>query len=191
MILPYIEQTNVYNQLDTSTIPFLLYGGTLNAQGNYTTASGGLLHKKAKGRAYDDPAFPAYQVAAKTKIDTFLCPSAPVGDRDPVHGYGGFDYMCFALSDVDALVGSATYGMRTPSAGSAAWLAQVVAPMLSCEGVGMGQITDGSSKTFLWIEDASRSHPSVPRFGAMSSRASRSCEKYMMNAKRKHCAKKP
>jgi len=176
VILPYIEQTNVYNQFDTTSIPFTLYGATLNTSGasagNYTTASGGLLHKKAKGRSYDDPAFPSGQVAAKTKIETFLCPSTPVGDRDPVHGYGGVDYMVFALSDVDTAPGSATYGMRTPSAGSAAWLAQVVAPMLSCDGVGMGQISDGSSKTLLWIEDASRSHPSVAKFGALSSRVS-------------------
>ena len=154
VILPYIEQTNVYNQFDVTTNPVTAYGATVNSTGNFTTPSGGLLHKKAKGRSYDDPAFPSGQVAAKTKIETFICPSTPVGDRDPVHGYGGVDYMVFALSDVDTAAGSATYGMRTPSAGSAAWLAQVVAPMLSCEGVGMGQITDGTSRTFLWIEDA-------------------------------------
>ena len=172
LILPYIEQTNVYNQFDVTASPVAAYGATVNAQGNFTTASGGLLHKKAKGRAYDDPAFPSGQLAAKTKIDSFICPSTPVGDRDPVHGYGGCDYMVFALSDVDTAPGSATYGMRTPSAGSAAWLAQVVAPMLSCEGVGMGAISDGSSKTLLWIEDAGRAHPSVAKFGAMSSRVS-------------------
>ena len=172
LILPYIEQTNIYNQFDTTTIPFALYGATVNSTGNYTTASGGLLHKKAKGRNYDDPAFPAGQVAAKNTINSFICPSTPVGERDPVTQYGGIDYMVFALSDVDTAVGSATYGMRTPSAGSAAWLAQVVAPMLSCDGVGMGQITDGSSKTLLWIEDASRAHPTVAKFGALSSRVS-------------------
>ena len=172
MILPYIEQTNIYNQFDTSTVPFALYGATVNSTGNYTTASGGLLHKKSKGRAYDDPAVPAYQVAAKTQINSFICPSTPVGDRDPVTQYGGMDYMVFALSDVDTLAGSATYGMRTIPAGSAAWLAQVVAPMLSCEGVGMGQVTDGTSKTLLWIEDAGRAHPTVAKFGALSSRVS-------------------
>jgi prepilin-type N-terminal cleavage/methylation domain-containing protein/prepilin-type processing-associated H-X9-DG protein len=172
MILPYIELSNVYNQFNTTANPFTAYGATLQSNGNYQTPSGGLLHRKAKGLAYDDPSFPAGQVAAKTKIDTFICPSTPVGDRDPQYGYGGVDYMVFALSDVDSTPGSATYGMRTPSAGSAAWLAQVVAPMLSCDGVGMGQITDGSSKTLLWIEDASRSNPAVAKFGAMSSRVS-------------------
>jgi prepilin-type N-terminal cleavage/methylation domain-containing protein len=172
MILPYIEQTNVYNQFDVSSNPFTAYGATLQSNGNYATANGALLHRKAKGRNYDDPAFPSGQIAAKTKIDTFICPSTPVGDRDPQYGYGGVDYMVFALSDVDATPGSATYGMRTPSAGSAAWLAQVVAPMLSCDGVGMGQITDGSSKTLLWIEDASRANPTVAKFGSMSSRVS-------------------
>ncbi len=171
-ILPYIEQANVYNQFNHAANPFTAYGATQNAAGIWTTASGALLHRKAKGLSYDDPAHPAGQLAAKTKIDTFLCPSTPVGDRDPIYGYGGIDYMVFALSDVDANPSSATYGMRTPSAGSPAWLAQVVAPMLSCEGVGMGQVTDGTSKTFLWIEDASRCHPSVQNFGAMSSRVS-------------------
>ena len=172
LILPFIEQTNVFNQFDVTATPVAAYSATVNSTGNFTTPSGGLLHKKAKGRNYDDPAFPSGQVAAKTNINTMICPSTPVGDRDPVYGYGGVDYMVFALSDVDTAAGSATYGMRTPSAGSAAWLAQVVPPMLSCEGVGMGQITDGTSKTFLWIEDASRAHPSVPKFGAMSSRVS-------------------
>jgi len=172
LILPYIEQSNVYNQFNTSANPLTAYGATVNSTGNFTTASGGLLHRKAKGLAYDDPAFPQGQLAAKTKIDTFICPSSPVGDRDPVHGYGGIDYMVFALSDVDSTPGSATYGMRTTPAGSAAWLAQVVPPLLSCDGVGMGQITDGTSKTFMWIEDASRSHPSVQNFGSLSSRVS-------------------
>jgi len=172
MILPYIEQANVYNQFNTSAVPWTNYGATLQSNGNYACASGGLLHKSAKGLAYDDPAFPAGQVAAKTKIDSFLCPSTPVTDRDPQYGYGAVDYMVFALSDVDAAPGSATYGMRTPGSGSAAWLAQVVAPMLNCDGGGMGQVLDGTSKTLLWIEDASRSNPTVARFGAISSRVS-------------------
>ncbi|MFM7076467.1 MAG: DUF1559 domain-containing protein [Planctomycetaceae bacterium] len=172
VVLPYIEQANVYNQFNHAANPFTAYGATQNAAGVWVTSAGAQLHRKSKGLSYDDPAHPAGQLAAKTKIDTFLCPSTPVGDRDPVHGYGGIDYMVFALSDVDANPSSATYGMRTPSAGSAAWLAQVVPPMLSCEGVGMGQVTDGTSKTFLWIEDASRCHPSVANFGALSSRVS-------------------
>jgi len=53
VILPYIEQTNLYNQFDVTSNPFTLYGATVNSTGNYTTASGGLLHKKAKGRSYD------------------------------------------------------------------------------------------------------------------------------------------
>jgi len=172
VILPYIEQANVYNQFNTSANPVTAYGATLHSSGNFATPSGALIHKKAKGLSYDDPSFPSGQVAAKTKIDTFLCPSTPVGDRDPIHGYGGIDYMVFALSDVDSTPGSATYGMRTPGSGSPAWLAQVVPPLLSCDGVGMGQITDGTSKTFMWIEDASRCHPSVSKFGALSSRVS-------------------
>ena len=78
--------------------------------------------------------------------------------------------MIVALSDVDARVGSPTYGMRKPGSGSDDWKSQVVAPMLNCDGGGMGRVTDGSSNTIMSIEDAGRSHPDVPEYGAFSSR---------------------
>jgi len=31
-------------------------------------------------------------------------------------------------------------------------------------GGGMGRVTDGSSNTIMWIEDAGRAHPDVPTF---------------------------
>ena len=131
-----------------------------------------LAARKSKGRNYDDPAHPSGQIAAKTKIDTFICPSVPISncERDPVHGYGGIDYMVVALSDVDSRPGSPTYGMRTTPAGSAEWKSQVVAPMLDCEGGGFNRVTDGTSHTILWIEDAGRAHPDVSIHGAYSTR---------------------
>jgi prepilin-type processing-associated H-X9-DG protein len=131
-----------------------------------------LLHRNSKGRNYDDPAHPSGQVAAKSVIDTFLCPSVPITrtERDPVHGYGAIDYMVLALSDVDSRLGSPTYGMRTTPSGSEDWKSQVVAPMLNCERGGISQVTDGTSHTILWIEDAGRSHPEVDQFGAFSTR---------------------
>jgi prepilin-type processing-associated H-X9-DG protein len=42
--------------------------------------------------------------------------------------------------------------------------------MLSCDGGGFKRVTDGSSNTILWIEDAGRSHPDVSIFGAYSTR---------------------
>ncbi len=170
-ILPYIEQGNIYNQFDHNSDPVALYSATPSGQ-NFVTPTGCVLHRKARGRNYDDPGFPAGQRAAKNQVPTFLCPSTPLdgGSRDPVHGYGGIDYMFVALSDIDSRVGSPTYGMRTPGAGSAAWLSQVVGGMLNCDGGGFGRVTDGTSNTILCIEDAGRAHPQVGSFGAFSSR---------------------
>jgi len=171
VILPYIEQSAVYDQFDHTTDPIAAYAATASGTG-FKTSTGCLLHRNSKGRNYDDPAHPQGQVAAKTIIDTFICPSTPVArvERDPVHSYGPIDYMVFALSDVDARPGSSTYGMRTMPSGSEEWKSQVVAPMLDCDGGGIGRVTDGTSHTIMWIEDAGRSHPDVNIFGAYSTR---------------------
>ncbi|MDZ4658389.1 MAG: DUF1559 domain-containing protein [Bythopirellula sp.] len=172
-ILPFIEQQAIYAMFDHEALPQTVYSATPSASGtSLTTPTGCLLHPDAKGRNYDDPAHPSGQVAAKSRIETFICPTTPVSSdsRDPVHGYGGIDYMIVALSDIDTTVGSATYGMRTPGSGSAAWQAQVVAPLLNCDGGGFGRVTDGASNTIMWIEDAGRSHPDVQNYGAFSNR---------------------
>jgi prepilin-type N-terminal cleavage/methylation domain-containing protein/prepilin-type processing-associated H-X9-DG protein len=171
VILPYIEQARVFAMFDHNSDPRTAYAATPSGD-SLKTATGCLLHPTAKGRNYDDPAYPSGQIAAKSKIEAFICPSTPVPNeaRDPVHGYGGIDYMIIALSDVDSRPGSATYGMRTPNSGSDDWKSQVVAPMLNCEGGGMERVTDGSSNTILWIEDAGRSHPDVTLYGAYSTR---------------------
>jgi prepilin-type N-terminal cleavage/methylation domain-containing protein len=170
-VLPYIEQTAVYDMFDHKTDPIAAYGATPSGEA-FKTPTGCLLHAKSRGRNYDDPAHPSGQIAAKTKIDTFICPSVPISnlERDPVHGYGGIDYMVVALSDVDGRPGSPTYGMRTTPSGSDEWKSQVVAPMLNCDGGGFNRVTDGSSSTLLWIEDAGRAHPDVSIFGAYSAR---------------------
>ena len=106
------------------------------ASGGYTTASSALLHPLARGLAYNDPRHPTGQQAAKTFVTTFACPSTPIrpGDRDPAHGYAPFDYMFAAVSDIDAREGSPTYRQRTP-ASDPQYLSQVVAGMLSCDGI--------------------------------------------------------
>jgi prepilin-type N-terminal cleavage/methylation domain-containing protein/prepilin-type processing-associated H-X9-DG protein len=170
-ILPFIEQMAVYNQFDHKTSPITAYSATPSGDG-FVTSTGCLLHADAKGRNYDDPLHPSGQLAAKAKIASFICPTTPIANesRDPVHGYGGIDYMIVALSDVDSRDGSATYGMRTPGSGSDVWKSQVVAPMLNCDGGGMERVADGSSNTIMWIEDAGRAHPDVTDYGAFSSR---------------------
>jgi prepilin-type N-terminal cleavage/methylation domain-containing protein len=171
-ILPYIEQQAIYDQFDTNADPRVVYSATVTASGALQTGTGCLIHPDARGRNYDDPAHPSSQLAAKAKIDTFICPTTPIpnGARDPMHGYGGIDYMIVALSDVDARTGSPTYGMRTPSSGSEEWKSQVVAPLLNCDGGTFGRVIDGASNTIMWIEDAGRSHPDVDIYGAYSTR---------------------
>jgi prepilin-type N-terminal cleavage/methylation domain-containing protein/prepilin-type processing-associated H-X9-DG protein len=174
LILPYIEQKQVYDLFDTKTNSLAAYGATQGAGGLWTTPSGAQLHRNALGRAYNDPLHPSGQAAAKTRIRTFQCPSTAIGPeaRDPVHAYAPFDYMFIALTDVDANPSSATYRQRTTPTGSPVWKAQVVAGMLNCDGGTFSNVIDGTSNTFLCIEDGSRSHPSVGKFGAYSSRVS-------------------
>ena len=167
-LLPYIEQQNVYNLLDVQTDPRVAYPGSLNGV-NWQTSTGCLLHPRAKGRSYDDPAHVSGQRAAKTQISTFVCPSTPLSgsSRDPIHGYGGNDYMFIDLTDIVEDPASANFGARASSAERAA---QVRAGMLSCDNQTLAGTIDGTSNTILCIEDASRAHPSVPLFGALSAR---------------------
>lgn len=73
------------------------------------------------------------------------------------------------LSDVDHRTSSATFGARTPS--NDPQIADMrVAGMLDCEASKMANTTDGTSNTLLCVEDAGRAHPSVAKFGALSSR---------------------
>jgi prepilin-type processing-associated H-X9-DG protein len=130
------------------------------------------LHPKAKGKSYDDLSHTSGQTAAKTTVNTFICPSVPNGPvRDPISGYGGFDYMFIALSDVNSTVGDPLYGQRQSGGPTGVpWKREVVEGCLNCADKGFERVTDGTSKTILCIEDASRSHPSVPLYGAYSSR---------------------
>ena len=170
-LLPYIEQLSVYNLLEHSGDSKTIYGAMLN--NGVWSVGAALIHRDSKGRAYNDPAHPSGQVAAKSKIPGFICPSAPIdgSSRDPVHGYGGFDYMFIAVSDVDTRVGSATFGARTPTS-DPAYLSQVVGGMLNCEGGSISRVSDGTSNTCLMVEDVGRAHPSVSAFGATSARQS-------------------
>ena len=165
IILPYIEENAVYDLFNHQADPIAAYSATPSGDA-FKTATGCLLHAKSKGRNYDDPAHPSGQ------IDGFVCPSAPISnaERDPIHGYGGIDYMVIALSDIDSRSGSPTYGMRTTPSGSEEWKSQVVGPMLDCNAGSISRVTDGTTHTILWIEDAGRAHPDVSTFGAYSSR---------------------
>ncbi len=170
-LLPFIEQTAVYNLFDHNFTDFAVSPYNMNPS-TRVTATGCLLHKNAKGRAYDDPSFPSGQVAAKAQISAYVCPTTPVSgaSRDPVHGYGGWDYMFIDLTDIMEDSTNPLFGERTQPTGSAIWRTQVQAGMLTCDKGGFGRVSDGTSNTILCVEDAGRSHPSVSSFGALSSR---------------------
>lgn len=172
-ILPYIEQQAVYDKFDHEALPSA-FGATFNAATNTWSSNGATLHAHARGRPYNDPANPQWQQAAKAQIKSYVCPSTPLAGlaRDPIGKYGGWDYMFIALTDVNEDPASAQFKMRTTPSGSAAWTAQAVLGMLNCDGSRMSATTDGTSNTFLCIEDAGRAHPSVSKFGATSSRPS-------------------
>lgn len=170
-LLPYIEQTAVYNMFDHNFTSFASASYNMNAN-TRVTATGCLLHKNAKGRAYDDPGHPSGQQAAKAQISTYVCPTTPISgtSRDPVHGYGGWDYMFIDLTDIMEDSSSSLFGERTQPTGSALWTAQVRTAMLTCDRGGFGRVSDGTSNTILCVEDAGRAHPSVSQFGTLSSR---------------------
>ena len=170
-LLPYIEQIAVYNLFDHTFSDYTLSPYNMNAT-TRVTATGCLLHRNARGRAYDDPSHPSGQVAAKSHIPAFVCPSTPAGpeSRDPVHRYGVWDYMFIDLTDIMETAGDPLFGERTQPTGSAAWLAQVRQGMLTCDNGGFGRITDGTSNTILCIEDAGRAHPNVGTYGSLSTR---------------------
>lgn len=169
-ILPYIEQIQVYNLFNHDANSLAVYGATLTS-GLYVTPSGCALHPKTKGLAYDDPNWPNGQVAAKTTIPSFVCPTTPISgrSRDP-QGYGGWDYMFIDLTDIMEIPTDPLFGERTQPTGTAIWKAQAKAGMLNCDGATFSSTLDGTSNTILCIEDAGRANPSVAAFGALSAR---------------------
>lgn len=171
-LLPYIEQQSVYNLFNFDADPFTRYNATL-VNDVYITQTGCVLHRGAKGIAYDDASHPQSQIAAKTNIPTYICPSTPIAGslRDP-NLYGAFDYMFIDLTDIMEDRTSPLYGQRTVPTGSDLWRQQVRNGMLTPEGGKLAGVIDGTSYTILCIEDAGRAHPDIPRFGSFSTRKS-------------------
>lgn len=94
LLLPYIEQLNVYHLFNHDANPRLptTYAAVPAPSGPFLLANGSAqLDPKAKGIAYDDNSHPSGLRAAQTKIATYICPSTPIGAdaRDPVHNLGG------------------------------------------------------------------------------------------------------
>ena len=94
LILPYIEQTAVYDMFDHKTDPFVAYSATPSGDA-FKTATGCLLHKRSKGRNYDDP--PIRTGKSRRNPRSIRSSARRLRFRMkraiPVHGYGGIDYM--------------------------------------------------------------------------------------------------
>ncbi len=170
LLLPYIEQQTVFQMFDFNTNSIAHYGASPSGV-NFVTPSGCVIHRNSKGKSFDDPTHLSGQMAARTPIPTYVCPSTPLdtGTRSPLHQLGGIDYMFVAVSDVDHRIGSATYGMRTPTS-DPQYLQMRVFGMLDCEGSKLASTTDGTSNTVMLIEDSGRAQPGVNLFGAISAR---------------------
>jgi prepilin-type processing-associated H-X9-DG protein len=136
----------------------------------YTT---GQLHPNSIGRVYNDPGHAATVAAAKTEISTYVCPAVPVqfSQRSP-DGFGAFDYMFIAVSDVEDGSAGATDPVGTRPSNAARRIAMTIQGMLTCEGRTIAKVTDGASNTILVIEDAGRAHPSAGQWASLSSRPS-------------------
>ncbi|MBX3442783.1 MAG: DUF1559 domain-containing protein [Planctomyces sp.] len=170
VILPYIDQANVYNLMDHA----LTYSQMSTAPYNYTMTN---IHPDSRGAVYNDANFPNTVAAARTEIPAFICPSTPGGNRNP-DGFGLWDYMFIATSDIEdgvTNIGTAApdspIGTRPFSAARRA--AAAIAPCLSCEkNWGFRSVTDGLTNTILCIEDAGRGHPSAGMLASLSNRQS-------------------
>lgn len=164
LLLPYIEQENVFKLMDHN-LPY----SNMTAAG-YTVSG---LHRNSKGAVYNDANYPNTVAAAKTQIKTFICPSTPIapGGRSP-DGFGVWDYMFIAVSDLEDGSPGATDPVGTRPTSATRQLQMTVEGCLSCNGRTLATVTDGTSNTILCIEDAGRSHPNAGIWGSLSSRPS-------------------
>lgn len=164
LLLPYIEQDNVFRMMDHG----LTYAQMPAAGYNISQ-----IHPNAIGRIYNDAASPSTMAAARTHIKIYVCPSTPIdqGARSP-DGYGAWDYMFVAVTDMEDGSPGATSPVGTRPVTAARRIQMTVSGMLGCERRTIANVADGSSNTILCIEDAGRAHPNAGIFASLSSRPS-------------------
>jgi prepilin-type N-terminal cleavage/methylation domain-containing protein/prepilin-type processing-associated H-X9-DG protein len=104
-------------------------------------------------KVYNDANAPQNQVAAKTVIPWFLCPSNSLYAADP-DGYGTTDYMVAAYTDIDPATGVRNKLTRADTG-------------LSKDGAPIGRISDGLSHTIMIGEDTGRQFETL-QFGSLS-----------------------
>jgi prepilin-type N-terminal cleavage/methylation domain-containing protein/prepilin-type processing-associated H-X9-DG protein len=134
-LLPYIEQQNVYNNID------------LNQYYNVTSTT-----------------MASHVAAFQVTIPTYICPSYPFESKDP-YNYGYVHYGATVYTDICVYAGqngltAAQVGLRVPAtAGSSQGARQRGA--LDNVQVGFAAITDGTSNTIFIAEDAARRYQYV------------------------------
>jgi prepilin-type N-terminal cleavage/methylation domain-containing protein/prepilin-type processing-associated H-X9-DG protein len=100
---------------------------------------------------YNDAKAPQNQVAAKGRIEAFLCPSNSIRQPDPF-GYGGVDYMPTVYTDIHPVTGERDK-IKSRADGA---LALVPAPI--------AWVSDGTSNTIAIAEDAGRNWEEIEPF---------------------------
>lgn len=146
LLLPFIEQDNIYKKFDISTAN--VYPGAFAYQQN-----GYHYNDRRQGWYIAAGSPPPGSVAeraanpAKQEIKTYLCPSNAWYVRDP-DGYGGCDYMAVSVTDIDPVTGVRNSATRVPG-------------FLQCPGVGMHTCSDGTSNTVAILEDVGRLQETV------------------------------
>jgi prepilin-type N-terminal cleavage/methylation domain-containing protein/prepilin-type processing-associated H-X9-DG protein len=132
LVLPYVDQGNVYNQMNLG----LHYTAGYSSNSAYPTATNA--------------------AAAKTKIAAFKCPSNPVGDVD-FASFGTNDYMPTAYEDLDPTTGVRNAAGHTFGTG----VNQLAGEAASDSAYGLfgntiASISDGTSNTVAIWEDSGR-----------------------------------
>ena len=106
---------------------------------------------------YNDSAFPSNQVASRTKIESFLCPSNGVYVED-FGGFGQADYFPTAYTDIlpAGAICPTTMGGPYRCKSSTTNRAFRKDGMLALGGTPVGRVTDGLSNTVAIIESAGK-----------------------------------
>ncbi len=99
-------------------------------------------------KAYNDPSAPQNQLAAKTRVNTYLCPSNPFLREDP-EGYGNCDYMTTVYTDINPATGIRDKQISRANGG------------LALGGTKILEIQDGTSNTIAIAEDVGKQESGI------------------------------
>jgi prepilin-type N-terminal cleavage/methylation domain-containing protein/prepilin-type processing-associated H-X9-DG protein len=137
-----IFDTTVGQSVFMQILPYIEHGDIL--------AGNQYVPKYDSGKYYNDASVPQNQIAAKTIIPEFLCPSDPFPTSDPLDGYGRVDYAPTVYSDIDPNPNVPPPPARLPDS------ATRMDGALAVPASGFSAITDGEANTIALIEDAGR-----------------------------------